>query len=203
MKERIIEYINNNLKSIIILSLCIACGLVIGIFTYNVLGKNISSQILDAMKNTLEHTKDVNFQGINIIKNGITSNLLLCILIYFAAITLIAPMMICILNFVKGFAIGIYMPTLFAIFGFKYGIVVTVLITIIPNIVYLPAYVYISINAINLHYIFLDTDKSSNKMGSIIGYVYKFIIGFSVICLSVVVEQFLSSAVISIYGSLV
>ena len=203
MKERIIEYINNNLKSIIILSLCIACGLVIGIFTYNILGKSISTQILDVMKSTLEHTKEANFQGINIIKNGITSNLLLCLLIYFGAITLIAPVMICFLNFIKGFAIGIYIPTLFAIFGFKYGIATTLLLTVIPNLVYLPAYVYISINAINLHYVFLDKENSNNKMSSIIGYVYKFVIGFSVICLSVVIEQFLSSAVISIYGSIV
>lgn len=203
MKDRIIEYINSNLKSIIILSLCIACGLVIGIFTYNVLGKNMSSEILDVMRNTLERTKAENFQGINIIKNGITSNLFLCLLIYFASITLIAPVIVCLLNFIKGFSVGVYMPTLFAIFGFKYGIAVTLLITIIPNLIYLPSYIYISISAINLHYVFLDKEKSSNKMGAIIGYVYKFIIGFSVICLSVVVEQFLSSAVISIYGSMV
>ncbi len=198
MKEYVVKYINENIKSIAILSVCIAVGLVVGIFTYQFIGEELKSEIISTMKGTLDITKQENFEGINVIKNGIISNSLLIVLIYIGSLTIIAPFVICILSMFKGFAIGIYIPTIFAIFGFSKGLAVLLLLVVIPNIVYIPSYIFMCVNAINMHYVLINGE---NMLGMIIKESYLILTGFSIMFLSVILEQFLSTVVISMYNS--
>lgn len=199
MLEYIKEYVKDNFKSIIVLLSCIIIGIVVGIFVFCFMNDGTKNELIKTLNETLSYTKNENFQGINVIKNGMISNFILVIILYFAAITLIAPGLVCIINAFKGFAIGLYIPTLFQVFGFGNGILVLLLLVIIPNIVYIPAFIYLSINSLNFHSHITMLTGSGNKIGVIIKEIYKLILGFSIISLSVIVEQFLSIAVIHIY----
>ena len=129
------------------------------------------------------------------------SNIILIAIIYFSSITLIAFGIVSGVNLFKGFAIGLYIPTLFQVFGFGNGILALFLLVIVPNIIYIPAFVYISVNSLKLNYNILD--KSNNKNISLIfKECGKLIMGFSVIALSVIIEQFLCLGVINIYISM-
>lgn len=199
MLEYIKKYIKNNFKSIIILLMCIIFGLVVGIFVYNFMPFNTKNEIVKTLNDTLNCTKQENFEGINVIKNGMVSNAILIFILYFLSITLIAPVLICILNIFKGFAIGLYIPTLFQVFGFGNGTIVLLLLVIIPNIIYIPAFIYLSINSLSFHYSLIELANGGNKLKLTIKEMYKLILGFSVICLSVIIEQLLSVGVIKIY----
>lgn len=199
MLEYVKEYIKDNFKSIMVLLSCIIIGLVVGIVVFLFMPDGTKNELIQTLNKTLNYTKQEDFQGINVIKNGMTSNFILIFILYFSAITLIAPGFVCIINMFKGFAIGLYIPTLFQVFGFGNGIIVLFLLVIIPNIVYLPAFIYLSINSLSFHYQLIELKNGGSKLGLTIKEIYKVILGFSVISLSVILEQLLSAVVINIY----
>lgn len=201
MLDYLREYVKENIKIISVLFLCVIIGLVVGFFVYKIIPSNSNIELISTLKNTLEYTKQEDFAGINVIKNGVISNSILVTIIYFSSITLIAPFFVCIMSFVKGFAIGLYIPTIFYVFGFGNGILVLLLLVIIPNLVYLPAYIYLSINSLKFHYELFEI-KEEGKIGLTLREILKIVLGFSVIILSVILEQLLSYGVIKIYISM-
>lgn len=201
MKEFLKKYIEENYKVLKILCLCFCIGLIVGIVLFMFLDNGIKNELVGTMKNTLDLSKADNFENINIIKNGMISNAIIIGVIYFCAITLFAPMLICITNFFKSFSIGVYIPVIFSIFGVSKGLIVTLLIVIIPNLLYIPAFIFSSTNAINFHY-FLFENKDSSFMLGIVREITYILISFSIIILSVVLEQLLTLNVINMYSML-
>lgn len=197
MFEYIKVYIKDNLKSIIVLFLCLLMGLVIGLIIYQFVDDSAKVELVNTLKTTLESSKQENFVNINVIKNGMISNIILIAIIYFCSITFIAPQLVCIINSFKGLAIGMYIPTIFQIFGIGRGILVLFLLVILPNIVYIPAYIYISLSSLKFHYSIVQ--KDGKILGIMLKEIYKVILGFSIISLSVILEQLLSLGVINIY----
>lgn len=192
------EYVNDNFKSIVVLLFCIIIGLVVGIVIYQLASEDIKLELTKTLNQTLEETKKENFQGINVIKNGMISNIILIAIIYFSSITLISFGIVSGVNLFKGVAIGLYIPTLFQVFGFGNGILALFLLVIVPNIIYIPAFIYISVNSLKLNYNILDKNISNN-ISLIFKEGCKLIMGFSVIALSVIIEQFLCFGVIKMY----
>jgi len=199
MKSFVKEYINNNVKVISIIFLCLIIGLVIGLFLYKATTPQIRADFINTMKNTLDLTKQENFEGINIIKNGMISNIVLVIIIYVMSLTLVAPYLIGLLSLFKGLSIGIYIPTLFQIFGASKGILAILLLVIIPNLVYIPSYIFLCTNSINFHFSLLGNE---NKFSLLIKEAIKIILGFSIMFIGVILEQLTSYWIISIYSSI-
>lgn len=199
MKAKIIRYINENIKNITIIGILIIIGIIVGIFLYQFVSSSIRNDLLKTMKDTLDLTKSENFAGINIIKNGMISNILLVLVIYTLAFTLLSPYLIGLLSFIKGLSIGMYIPTLFNIFGMSKGILATLLLVIIPNLIYIPSYIFFSVNSIKFHYTLLS---SENKIMSFALEIIRIIFGFSIMFLGVILEQFTSSWIISLYANI-
>ena len=199
MKKYFKEYISQNFKVLTILFICLIIGIVMGVAIYHILDDGVKTELVNTMKSTLDLTKQESFQGINIIKNGMISNIILTLIIYLISLTLISPYLISILSITKGFAIGIYIPTLFLFFNFGNGILAMILLIIIPNLVYIPSYVYMCTNSINFNYNLINGE---NKMSLIIKEIIKIVVGFSIMFLGVILEQFTSLGVISLYKKL-
>ncbi len=198
MKRYLINYIKENSKIITIFLLSILIGVVSGIIIYQFSSEQTKIELKDTVVNTLNISKQDNFDGINIIKNGISTNLILIILVYFSSLTMICPILISLINMIKGISIGIYVPILFSVFGIYNGIIALLLLIIIPNLFYLPAFVFLSTNALSLHYIITEKLKES-RTKILIKHLTYIVIGFSFIFLSVLLEQILSVNIISIY----
>ncbi len=196
MREYLLNYISKNSKVIKIILMCLLIGLIIGLTLTYFLNQEVKNELTNSIKSTLDLSKDKGFESINILKNGIMTNLLVILIIYFLSITLIAPICICIISLIKGFSIGLYIPTLFLVFGFGKGILVLLLLVILPNIIFIPSYVYMCVNAINFHYKLLE---EKNKLTIIFKESYNLVIVLSLIILSILIEQLASFGVISLY----
>lgn len=196
MKDYVLNYVKENFKIIKILTACILIGIFVGIIVYQASSVEIKNEFVTSIKETLDISKTEQYEGINVLKNGILLNLLVVLSIYAASITLIAPICVCALNFIKGVSIGIYISTLFSVFGFGKGIMCLILVVILPNLIYIPAYIYMGCNSINLHYKLVEND---NKFSIVLKEVYKLIIAISLIVLSIVIEQFASFGAIGMY----
>lgn len=201
MKKYLAKYINQNMRGIGIFFFLVLLGILIGLISYNFLADSNKQVLLNSIKTTLDISKQDSFSGINILKNGLNANLVLISIIILASLTIIAPLILCILCLAKGFSIGIYIAIIFSIFGFFRGLLVTLLLVIIPNIFYLPTFIYICVNALNFHYQISDNQDSSH-LTTVIKECYKLCIGIAVIILSIIIEQSLSYGVFAIYSKL-
>lgn len=200
MKKYLRNYIEENFKILSIIFFCIIIGLVVGIILYNVINPTLKEEIIKSMRQTLELTKQENFTGINVIRNGMVANAVLVMIIYLISLSLIAPYLISVLSISKGLAIGVYIPTLFQIFGPSKGIVALLLLVVLPNLIYIPAYMYISANSLRFNYGIISKENSRTSL--VVKESVKLLIGFSIMFLSIVIEQFSTLGVISLYGSI-
>lgn len=196
MKEYLKVYIEENYKVIKIIGICFLIGLVVGIIAFGFVNDGVKNEFITSLKNTLDLSKNNNFESINIIKNGIVANFILLFIIYFCSITLIAPILICMVTFFKSFSIGLYIPIIFNVFGASKGIIVTILLIVLPNLLYIPAFLFSATNAIKFHYSLFERKESGILFNFMKELVYIFI-AFSIIILSVVVEQLVSLNVIN------
>ncbi len=199
MKEYLLNYIKTNFKTIKTLLICLVIGVVIGVVIYQLIDENIRDELISSVSSTLSIAKGEGFEGINVLKNGILSNILISIIIYISSITLISPVCICALNVIRGVSIGIYISTIFAVFGIGSGILATILIIVLPNLIYIPAYIYMCTNSVNFHYLIIDKSSRENFLKELVKESYRFIIAFSLMILSVLIEQFSAFGTIALY----
>lgn len=197
MLDYIKRYIEENFKNIVVLLGFLVIGIIFGLIFYQFLPPGTKEELVNTLRTTLDLCKNENFENINVIKNGVMSNSILVLVIYTSAITLVAPAVICITCVFKGFSIGLYIPTLFEVLGFGKGILSLFLLVIIPNIIYIPAFVYLAVNSINFHFNLVNSNINRFKL--VISEGCKLILGISIIVLSVIVEQLLSFVVIKMY----
>ena len=200
MKKYLRNYIEENFKILSIIFFCIIIGLVVGIIFYNIINPTLKEEIIKSMRQTLELTKQENFTGINVIRNGMVANAVLVMIIYLISLSLITPYLMSVLSISKGLAIGVYIPTLFQIFGPSKGIVALLLLVVLPNLIYIPAYMYISANSLRFNYGIISKENSRTSL--VVKESVKLLIGFSIMFLSIVIEQFTTLGVISLYGSI-
>lgn len=201
MKKYLADYIRENSKMITIFLTCMLIGIVSGIIMYNFSSEEVKEELNGVIVSTLNISKEENFEGINVIMNGLQTNIIIVLLIYFSTITIISPVLISLLNFLKGISIGVYIPIIFSIFGGANGALTVLLLLVVPNIFYVPAYIFLSTNALNLHYIIMESEEK-NKLKILISQLTYIIIGFSFIFISVLFEQIFSGNIISIYKGL-
>ena len=198
MNKNIQKYVAENISIISKILLFYVSGVIIGIILF--VFTDIKAEYIDIVKNILEQTKQENFESINVIANGLKNNLFFIGIIYSSIITIISPLIIMTIIVLKAIVTGIYVCTLFSIFGILKGLGVIILNVLLPLLLSLTGFIIISTNAIN---IFKDINLG-NKIGikEAIKQGYWFIISFSLISFSIVVEQLTSGLVISIYSKI-
>ena len=198
MNKNIQKYVAENISIISKILLFYVSGVILGIILF--VFTDIKAEYIDIVKNILEQTKQENFQSINVIANGLKNNLFFIGIIYSSIITIISPLIIMTIIVLKAIVTGIYVCTLFSIFGILKGLGVIILNVLLPLLLSLTGFIIISTNAIN---IFKDINLG-NKIGikEAIKQGYWFIISFSLISFSIVVEQLTSGLVISIYSKI-
>ena len=196
LKQYITKYVKENFKIIQILSFILLLGMISGIVVFSFLSNDIKNEFVSTIKSNLDIAKTTNFEGINIIKNGISSNLYLSLAIYFMAITLIAPILVILVVALKGFSIGVFISSIISLFGIGKGILVVLVLVLLPNIIYIPSFIYLCVNSINFHYMIMEDKDKIKSFGK---ESYKYILVMSLFVLSLIIEQLTSYLVINMY----
>lgn len=197
MKKYLYKYMYDNSKTIIAIFVLIAIGVIAGIVSFSLFRDSMQTELVSNMKNILDGAKSENFDGINIIKNGIRSNLIYIILIYVLAFTFFTKPSVYLVNLLRGIVIGVITAIICNIFtGFN---VVIVLFTYIflPNLLYIPSCIYTAVNSIYLNSLVFDED--TNKLYMLVTEMVKILCSFSIMFLGVFVEQLASIVICNIY----
>ena len=198
MNKIIQKYIRENISLLVTIGIIYLVGIAIGIIIYSF--TNTGNEYAEVVRKIFDQTKQDNFVKINIISNGIRNNLVYIAILYFSLITVVAPIIVCMLIVVKAMVTGVYMCTIFSIFGTFKGILVNILNVIIPNIFSLMGYIIICINIIEIFKNITQSEKIDIKFMAKL--VYCFIIALSLISFAIVFEQLTISTCLSIYNNI-
>ena len=198
MSNSIQKYIRENmsiiLKILVIYLIGIAIGILLFVFT------DIKKEYVDIVSGVFEGVKSEDFEGINIIANGIKNNIVYIGILYFSLITIIAPLIICLFVILKAIVTGIYICTLYSVFGIFNGILVSIVSVIIPTFFSLIGYVIICTNIINLFKLISQGEKADIKQ--LLKHFYFLLISVSLISFSIVLEQLMTGISLKIYTNI-
>ena len=114
------------------------------------------------------------------------------------SIMLYGSLLIYFLYIIKGVSIGIYIATLFSVFGLWWGVLVILLLVILVNVLYLPAMIFIGTTLINYNLNIMEYRNESRKVVSFSKVIFNTCLGLLIIFSSIIVEQLMSNVVIKI-----
>lgn len=196
MKDYLRNYMEENSKSLKVLGIFIVIGILIGIIFFCLISQDAKQELLNMCKETLNMTKQENFNRINIILNGSIKYIVVLIIIYISSFLIIGENITMALATIKGICIGMYSYILINVFGGAKGVFSMLLIIVIPNLIYIPAYLYSLINSRNLNFNILCKNVTPSI---ILKELVNAIVSISLMFLSLIIEQSLCNVVIDMW----
>ena len=198
LKKLINEYVYKNKKIVIGLFVCITIGIISGLAIYLLSSGDIKDNLSNQMTDAIEVSDNAEYIKTEIIYNGIRNNVIFILIMFGLSIMLYGSLLIYFLYILKGISIGIYVATLFSIFGFWWGLLVILLLVVLVNVVYLPAIAFIGVTLINYNLDIMEYRNESKKVINFSKVIFNVSMGLLVIFSSIIVEQLMSNIVIKI-----
>ena len=199
LKRVLKEYIKQNYTDIITVVWLLIIGVLIGIGIWMFIDADIKEVFTTSVKEVLDISKSETYIKTNIILNGISKEIIMIIILTILALTLFGKWLIYFLTVLKGVAITIYSAIIFNTFGFGWGILVELLLVVLVNMIYIPAFIYLVITFLELNFNLFKA-KINNLSGLKIASIFvKVCMCFLVIFSSIVLEQIASNIVLKIY----
>jgi len=196
------EYVLENKYDLCMVVMLLIIGFVSGIGIYFLTNANTTNELISSIKEIFDISLEGKILKSNIILNGVKINLTLILIMLFFSITLIGRWFIYITTIIKGAAIGIYTCIMFSLFGIWWGILTFLLLVILVNLVYIPAYIYLTTTLLAFNFEIFNTKKDSTNLYCIAKMLTKVIAAFVFMFSSGIVEQLLTNVVFQIYTKL-
>lgn len=198
LKKLLKEYLVQNRKIVLVLFLCLVVGILSGIIIYNFSSKEVKSILTSQMTEAIKLSDNGEFIKTDVIYNGVRNNVAYIFLMFVFSIMLYGTVFIYLLYIIKGLSIGIYIGTLFGIFGFWWGMLVFLLMVILINMVYLPALSFIGITLISYNLDIMEYRREIKNITTFSKVVVKVLFGLMIIFSSIIIEQLMSNVIIKI-----
>ena len=198
LKKLLKEYLVQNRKIVLVLFLCLVVGILSGIIIYNFSSKEVKSILTSQMVEAIKLSDNGEFIKTDVIYNGVRNNVAYIFLMFVFSIMLYGTVFIYLLYIIKGLSIGIYIGTLFGIFGFWWGMLVFLLMVILINMVYLPALSFIGITLISYNLDIMEYRREIKNITTFSKVVVKVLFGLMIIFSSIIIEQLMSNVIIKI-----
>lgn len=199
LKKWIKEYVELNKREILIVVGLLLLGVIIGIGAYVFSSAEIKGMAIESIKQVLDISKQETYVKTNIIKNGIKTNLITICLLTVFSVMLFGKYIIYALTILKGAAISLYTIVIFNVFGPLWGVIVTLLLVILVNMLYIPSFIYLVLAFLEVNFNVFKmriSAKEASMYKLLLGIFICFVLMFS----SVIIEQISSGIVLNIYN---
>ena len=193
----LLNYVEKNIKEIILITLIIFIGLIIGIIYINSLTDENISKVDSHVNSVVDYIKELNceeskIENTVILFSNLKRNILYIMLIGLFSLCIIGlPIMYLLIGF-KSFSLGYTMSAILATLGTKSGIIFICSSMILHNIIYLIGIYLISISGIDL-YKEIVVNKSENIRLKIISHIIFIVISVLISVFAALVETFISN----------
>ena len=162
----LIEFIKNNIKEYMIITLTFLIGIFLGVMFVNNLEEEKNVEIISYVNTYIESfEKSEQASNIKLLQNNIKDNIILTLIIWFIGSTIIGiPIVFGIIAF-RGFCLGYTISSITVVFGVAKGIAFTLIAIIMQNIIFIPGIISLGVSALKAYKsIYSDKRKENIKI---------------------------------------
>lgn len=190
----ILEHINNNIKSYIILILFFMVGIILGVIFINNTSlnqKQIISEYINGIINSLKNNYMTD--DFSLLKMSIVDKLKITAIIWISGSTIIGiPLIYGIITY-KGFCIGYTTASVIGVLGVQKGIIFLSTNLLLQNIIAIPCIIALGISGINFYKSTIKVKNRDNIKPEIYRHTIFSLIMFIGLTFSSIIEVYISS----------
>lgn len=190
----LIEFIKNNIKEYIIITLIFLIGIFLGVMFVNNLEEEQKTEITSYINTYIEAFKQTDSNSnITLLQNNIKDNIILTLIIWFIGSTIVGIPIVFGIIFFRGFCLGYTISSITVVFGVGKGIAFTAISLMMQNIIFIPAIISLGVSALKAYKsIYSDKRKENIKLEIIRHTIFSTLILLALI-VSAIVETGIST----------
>lgn len=199
LKDIIVNHIASNSKEYIIVTLLFIIGIFLGVLFVN----NIKNDEFDSVQNYIttfiqKFKENPNIDSGELLKTSIIKNLILALSLWFFGTTVIGiPIVFGILIY-RGFCLGYTISTFISTIGIAKGLAFVFSNMFLQTVIFIPAILAISVSGFKLYKSIVKDKRKENVKIEIIRHTIFSALMTILLCLSSVVEVFVSNNLLKI-----
>lgn len=199
LKDIIVNHIASNSKEYIIVTLLFIIGIFLGVLFVN----NIKNDEFDSVQNYIttfiqKFKENPNIDSGELLKTSIIKNLILVLSLWFFGTTVIGiPIVFGILIY-RGFCLGYTISTFISTIGIAKGLAFVFSNMLLQTVIFIPAILAISVSGFKLYKSIVKDKRKENVKIEIIRHTIFSALMTILLCLSSVVEVFVSNNLLKI-----
>ena len=199
LKDIIVNHIASNSKEYIIVTLLFIIGIFLGVLFVN----NIKNDEFDSVQNYIttfiqKFKENPNIDSGELLKTSIIKNLILALSLWFFGTTVIGiPIVFGILIY-RGFCLGYTISTFISTIGIAKGLAFVFSNMLLQTVIFIPAILAISVSGFKLYKSIVKDKRKENVKIEIIRHTIFSALMTILLCLSSVVEVFVSNNLLKI-----
>ena len=187
------NHIANNKRGYLIVTILFFIGLIIGVFFINNAKNSQIEEINNYLNEIVNNVKVYeNIDYGNLLKQSLTSNFIIIILLWFGASTIIGIPVVYGTIIAKGFSMGYTISSIINCFGISKGTAISLSIMLLHNIIFIPTMLATSVSGVKLYQsIMKNKDRENIKIE---------IVRHTLFCAFMLILMLIAS-LIEVYGS--
>ena len=188
------NHIVNNKRGYFIVTILFFVGLIIGVLFINNTENAKIEEINIYLNELVNKVKTYeNIDLFSLLKQSILSNFILILLLWFGASTIIGIPVVYGSLILKGFNIGYTISSIITCFGVGKGILISVSIMLLHNIIFIPAMFGASVSGVKLYQSIMKNKDRNNIKIEIIRHTLFCVLMFILMILSSFIEVYIST----------
>ena len=193
IKNTVINYVQNNKKEYILVSILFIIGLFIGVIIINNCNVNQTEEINTYITQAIEKIKNTsNIDRGELVISSIKNNIILAIIIWIAGTTVIGVPVVLSVIVYRGMCLGYTISAISLTIGRLKGVLFCITALCLQNILFIPALLSLGVSSIKLYKSIIKDRRKENIKIEIIRHTLFSLLMLGILFLSSFVENILS-----------
>ena len=188
------EHVIHNKKEYLIIFFIFVIGIFSGVFFINNLQEAPKTEITNYLNQFIEKFKSLeSIDYMALLQNSVMQNSILAIIIWFFGTTVIGIPVVFAIILYRGFCLGYTISLCITIMGLGKGISFVLVTLVLQNLLFIPAILAIAVSGIKLYKSIVKDKTKENIKLEILRHTVFSVIMLIILCISAVIEIFLST----------
>lgn len=197
LKSIIYEHIYNNLKTYIIVIIIFVIGIALGVIFVNNTDEAELTEIREYITSFIDSLKkDYHIDKTNLLRKSLWDNLILILSMWFLGLAVIGIPIVFGIVIYRSFCIGYTISAVIAVLGTQKGIIFLLSTIFLQNLIFIPVIICMTISCIKLYKSIMKDKRRENIKIEIIRHTIISIMLFILLCISSLVEVYVSTNIL-------
>lgn len=197
IKNVVVEYINENSKTYLAVTIIFFIGIVLGIIFVNNTNQNKQGEISSYINNFISSIKNSSqISNTELFKEYSKNDLYTTTLLWFLGSTVIGAPLIYLVIAYKGYSIGYTISSIIATVGTGKGILFIIITMLLKYIIYIPCLLSLAVSGIKLYKLIIEDRRRENIKVQIIKHTLFCLMMFGLMIISSLIGTYVSTSLL-------